>query len=162
MAALLCAAALTAAACGGDDGEAFTLDSSPRVPDDEGVVTAVSVERVTIDGERTYDVSDELVSFTSASRNVRPLLNFEHHYVHIGLKDDKVVWLGGIGPVVQGSPPAVYYTGGFRRVEDGRAVFTDGTTLAIGKDVPQPPAGMVVQARIDPKAKAITGFLGAK
>lgn len=159
-------AALTAA-CGGSDSPAFKLDSSPRPADDQGVVTAVSRQKMTLDGSRSYKVSDDLVSFSAYDRSVQPLLGFENSYVHVGVRGEKVVWLAGIGVVVPGAagtPRGVVYSGSVRKVEGGQAFFADGTVLRLADGVQPPVLGQVVQARIDiegPKAHRVTGFIGA-
>jgi len=161
-AALACAAAAVAllGACGGESEPDFKLDSSPRVADDEGVLTAASRQRVTLDGERSYEVSDELVSFSTYDRSVQPLLGFEKRYVQVGLRDDKVIWLAGIGAVVPGEPPRVFYTGSLRRVDKGRAYFVDGTVLRLADGLAAPPSGQKVQARIDVKTRRVAEFVG--
>jgi hypothetical protein len=159
------------AACQRDraDDVVVELDGSPRVPDDEGVATELTKERITLDGERTYRVSPRLVSFSTYTGAVEPMLGRRGQYVHIGLDrdgdDEVMVWMAGIAHVVHGagvggpppgpgSKPAVYYTGDLVDVEehDGgrRGVFRDGTVIALaaGVEVPEPPAGVSVE--IDP------------
>ena len=159
--ALVCAA-LALAGCGKDDAPPQVgLDTSPRVADDQGVVTQVSLDEVTLDGKRSYKVSDSLRSFSTYDRELQPLLGFKNRYVHLGLHKGKVVWLAGIGAVVQTPSPAVFYSGTLRRVDDKRRlVFGDGTVLPLADGVAPPPAGQVVQARIDPAHGRVAGFVG--
>jgi hypothetical protein len=59
-----------------------------------------------------------------------------------------------------GAAPTVYYTGVFRRVEEGRAVFRDGSTLRVGNGVALPHAGAMVRAEIDPGRHVVRAFTG--
>jgi hypothetical protein len=131
------ATVLLVSGCSGGDGPAVVLDGRPRHPDAEGVVTAVTRERLTLDGDRTYGVSPSLRAFSTSSLKAVPLLGRSGQYVVVGLDGDTVVWLGAVGAVlrVPGERPVTYYTGELVRVEDGRAVFRDGTVLRLASGV---------------------------
>ena len=150
-------AALVTASCAKKTPEPVVrLDGSARVPDDEGVATSLSFERITLDGKRTYPISRELVSFSTYTRAVEPMIGRKGQYVQIGLRtrDGKrtMVWMAGVAQVVPGAKPTVYYKGILRRFEPAtrRLVFGDGTVfrVAAGVEPPKPPAPVVVE--IDP------------
>lgn len=166
-AALLGLAALTAGACGGGDPAAtIKLDGSPRVPDDEGVVTSVDVEgrRLILDGERDYEVSEQLKSFSALDLSTQPLADTEGAYVQVGLSDDIVVWIGRIAQLVPTEPPAAFYVGRFESIREiegiRRAVFGEGTVLQLdeGVEPPEGAEGQVLQAQIDPKSHSVTSL----
>lgn len=150
--------ALTAIACGGEE---TVLSRDVRIPDDEGVVTEVSLERIQLDGERTYVLADEVESFTTRSHEVSPLLGWEGKYVHVGLDGgEQVSWVAGIGTVVRDDPPYTLYTGVFSRLDDetGRAVFADGTALEVSDGLRFPQAGSEAVVTIDPERHLVTGL----
>lgn len=121
-------------ACAGDPkGPAVRLDGSPRIPDVEGVATHVSLSEIRIAGRRLR-VGRSLQSFSTYDGSPAPILDREGQYVQAGVKGDVVEWLAGIGVVVR---PAgvVYFIGDLVGVQNGRAVFRDGTTLAVAKGV---------------------------
>lgn len=169
-AAVLVVSALFGAACGGEDTTApVVLDGSPRIPDDEGVVTALDVEglSLTLDGKRSYQVSQELRSFSALDLSIQPLADAKDAYVQVGLDGRTIVWLGRIAKVVPTEPPRAFYVGRFTRVEDSddgrRAVFGEGTVLSLADGV-NPPAGsdgQIVQAEIDPAAHQVTALRAA-
>jgi hypothetical protein len=133
--------------------------SSERRPDVEGVVTAVDVHQVTVDGT-SYPVSPRLRSFAAGTGQTVPLLWRAGQYVQVGLKRHTAVWIEGIGAVVrvEGHPPAVYFTQVLRRVSGGKAVFADGTILRLGSTRPPAHLPVRVQVEIDPAAHAIRRF----
>lgn len=146
----------TAAACSGDDANAakvwVELDGSPRPPDDEGVVTAIADDfsTITIDGERTYEISDTLQSFSTTDGSTQPLLRRLRQYVHVGLEGGTAVWVAGIAAVVDTGEPLVFYRGEVSALRGGRSVaFTDGTVLRIADGVTLPKPGDHVLATID-------------
>ena len=142
---------------GGDDGQPpVVLDGTPRIPDDEGVATALTTSSITLDDERTYPVSRRLVSFSTYNAAIEPMLNRKGHYVQIGTEEEDgrevMVWMAGIATVVRTAEPSVYYTGTLREVKDGRLIFRDGTVFRLADGIdpapPTPPASVFV--RIDP------------
>ena len=143
-------AAVSASACGSSSGGLeVVLDGSARRPTDEGVVTAVSREKVTLDGRRTYKVSPTLKSFSTYTLATTPLLDKDGQYVHVGARGGTVYWIAGIADVLDGS---VYYTGRLVQVEGDRAVMRDGTVLRLapaakGTEAVRPEGEVV--ARID-------------
>ena len=141
----------------------MVLDGTPRIADDEGVVTALDVDgrSLTLDGKRSYQVSDQLRSFSALDLSIQPLAGAKDAYVQVGLDGRTVVWLGRIAKLVPTDPPRAFYVGRFSRVEDsdeGRTVvFGEGTVLALADGV-EPPAGaegQVLQAEIDPSAHRV-------
>ena len=116
------------------------LDGSPRIPDDEGVATALDFGAITLDDARTYDISDELRSFSTYTLAAEPMITRRGQYVQVGLAGDTVVWIAGIAAVVpqpDGSD-AVFYAGRLAEdwlLEGGRAAFIDGTTFEVAPGV---------------------------
>lgn len=157
--------ALTLAACGGGgDARPFALDGSPRVPDDEGIATQVSLQEVTLDGERTYKLAKSLRSFSTYTLKLEPVLGRKGHYVQVGLDGDEVVWLAGIALPVAGdgdTPPSVYYSGTLAERDGDRLIFEDGTVLTAADDLPELPEGKVT-VRIDPKTHRVTPLADAR
>lgn len=155
---------MVAGACGGEATKApVVLDGSPRIADDEGVVTALDVDglSLTIDGKRSYQVSEQLRSFSALDLSIQPLAEAKDAYVQVGLDGRTIVWLGRISKVVPTDPPRAFYIGRFSRIEDAdkgrRIVFGEGTVISVADGV-EPPAGaegQVVQAEIDPAAHRV-------
>lgn len=147
-------------ACG-QDKPTVRLDGSPRFPDDEGIVTSVDDapgqgRRVTLDGVRTYAVSDRLRSFSTYDLRLEPFRNRLNQYVQVGLDGDTVMWMAGVAAVVPGDPPRVFYSGRLKEVDGkGRAIFADGTVLTLAPDVRPPAAQGFVQAEIDARAHRV-------
>lgn len=133
-----------------------------RFPDDEGVVTQMTLERIEFEDERAYPIATDVESFKSRSHEVTQLLFWDGKYVQLGLEGEKAVWIAGVGTVTNTEPPVVRYSGVFEEIDTdtGRAVFEDGTTLAVADGVEPPEAGREVAVTIDPAAKAITEFIG--
>ena len=167
LAAAVLSAFLVAAACGGDESRSpVVLDGSPRVPDDEGVATDLDVEgkSLTLDGDRSYQLSDQLRSFSALDLSIQPLADAADAYVQVGLEGRTVVWLGRIAKVVPTDPPRVYYVGRFSSVgssdEGRRIVFGEGTVLnlADGVEPPEGSEGEILQAEIDPAAHEVVAL----
>jgi hypothetical protein len=140
-------AALALAGCADDDGAAdFALDGSPRFPDDEGVVTSVSIGELELDDDRTYGMSVELESFSTYTMELEPVLGWDGHYVQVGLDGDTVVWIAGVADVFPGPPLTAYYTGQLVEIDaDRKLVFRDGTVLQLADGVrPAADEGSVV------------------
>ena len=153
---------LLAAACsrgGGDtpNNAGLVLDGSPRRPDAEGVVTAVTTERITLDGDRTYRVAEDLASFSTYDLIATPMLQRRGQYVQLGLDGDVAEWMAGIGVVVraEGRAPVVFYNGDLVRIDDDRAVFKDGTVLALAEDAKLADVTGPARAEIDPSAHRV-------
>jgi hypothetical protein len=148
---LLVGLALVFSACGRDRGsERVPLDGSPRVPDAEGIVEAVSREKLTLAGGRTYRIGDELQSFSSQTMEAVPVRQRTGQFVHIGVDGERLVWIAAIGSVVPGDDPVVYYTGKVTSVADGRVTFDDGTVLRLAKGVDPAVTRGAAVAEIEP------------
>ncbi|MEW6471609.1 MAG: hypothetical protein AB1679_05020 [Actinomycetota bacterium] len=148
---LLVAGLLLAAGCADKDDDRLVLDGRPRYPDAEGVVEQISFDRITLDGGRTYAVSQDLQSFSTYDLAAVPMLHRRGQYVQLGLDGKKVAWMAGIGVVVRGAaPPVVYYNGVLVRLDDDRAIFRDGTVLRLADGVTSPVDQGLVRAEIDP------------
>ncbi|MBV8960593.1 MAG: hypothetical protein JO087_17625 [Actinobacteria bacterium] len=151
----LLATAVLVAACGGGGVKPIALDGSPRFPDAEGVVTSVTVKKITLDGGRTYDVSRKLQSFSTYTMETVPLLQRKGQYVQIGLHGHTMVWIGTIGAPVPQKPPVVFYLGRLVRIDGSRLVFRDGTVLRLGPSVTSPTKSGLVRVEIDPSQHAV-------
>lgn len=144
-------AAIVLAACR-QGGAAVRLDGSPRLPDDQGVVTAVSRSAITLDGRRHYAVSPKLMSFSTYTLQTVSVFDTPHKYVQIGLRGHTMTWIATIAAQLPTQPPTVYYQGTLRSVSAARHElrFGDGTVLryTAGLRVPRPASHLL--ARIDP------------
>lgn len=134
------ALALAGVACGGSDGVAVKLDGSPRRPDVEGVVRKASAKGVTLDGNRTYDVSSKLMTFSTYNHKLVPLASMIGAYVQGGLDGDTIEWLAKVGPVATDATGhrTVQYQGTLVRVDGSVLVFKDGTVLRLDKNLKAP------------------------
>lgn len=142
-------------ACGGgDDGPAIALDGSPRIPDDQGVVTEVSEDELVLDGDRKFDVSGELLAFSTYTLEAIPLAQRQGQYVQVGLDGKTVEWLALIGEPLE---DRVYYTGKLEEVDGDQLTFSDGTVLTLGSGVEAPAPGRV-RAVIDPQKRVVVAF----
>lgn len=156
LACIACLAALLGACNRGEDEPVVRLDGSARIPDDEGVATSLSHASITLDGKRTYPVSRRLVSFSTYTGAIEPMVTRKGQYVQIGLDEEDgkkvMVWMAGIAQVLQTAEPAVYYTGIYMRRAGERAVFRDGTAIRLSPSVTVPKPGTGVIVRIDPSS----------
>ena len=161
--------ALGVGACaggGGDengDGNGIPLDGSPRVPDAEGVVVGLADDfsTLTLDGDRSYEVPEDVQSFSSVDGSTQPLRRRVGQYVHLGLDGSSVEWVAGIAAVVKGGAEGdrVYYTGELRKVAGSRLDFADGTVLRLADGLDSGPLveaeGEQVLVTIDPAKRAV-------
>ncbi len=132
------------------------LDGTARIPDDEGVATSLDRNSITLDGKRTYTVSDDLRSFSTYTRELEPMLGRRGQYVQIGVRGREMVWMAGIARLIEvEGDPAVYYTGRFRERLESRFVFVDGTTFFAPAEVDPPGTKSEVTVRIDPRTHRI-------
>ncbi len=135
---------------------AVKLDGSPRFPDDQGIVTAVSARQLTLDGRRTYKLSPHLQSFAAVSLATLPVLQTKGQYVHVGLHSTTVTWLGRLADVIHTDHDAVFYVGHLVRLQDRDLVMRDGTVLRLAQDVAAPQrVGVDVTVEIDPARHAV-------
>ncbi|MEX2537791.1 MAG: hypothetical protein WD646_03970 [Actinomycetota bacterium] len=142
-------------ACSSDTG---VLESGePRIPDDVGIVSDATLDRIQLDGERAYEIREDVESFKTRSHAITALLSWEGKYVHIGLaEDEKVRWIAGIG-TVSGDPKTVFYSGVFERLGSGRrAYFEDGTVLRLAAGVDTPRKDQEVVCELDPVKDLVT------
>ena len=142
-------AAVSLGGCNRSSSPVVRLDGSPRFPDDQGVVTAVSRQRLTLDGARTYSISPDLQSFSTYTLSAVSVLQRKGQYVQIGLRGKTAVWLANIAAVLPSKPPAVYYRGRLLRVDQRQAIFRDGTVLRVAPETPAVTGGNVL-VRLDP------------
>jgi hypothetical protein len=130
-----------------------------RVPDDAGIVTDATLERIQLDHKRNYALDPKVESFTTRNHNIQSLLSWPGKFVQIGLtKSRKIIWIAGIGTVVQGPTPTVYYSGIVTRHDASRhrVYFDDGTVLTTEDAVHVPPKGQQVVCSIDPSNGLVT------
>lgn len=136
--ALVIVAALAFAACSSSDAPAAVkLDGSPRVPDREGVVTAVSEKQITLDDKTELKVAKKVLVFSTYNRRSVPLAGLKGKYVHLGVKGSTAEWIAQIG-VVQGTPPTALYEGELLGVDGQQMTFKDGTVLRLAKGLTAP------------------------
>lgn len=147
--------AIGLAGCGGDDEPAVALDGSPRLPDTEGVVTEVSDDKIVLDGKHTYEVSDDLMAFSTYTLEAIPLAHRKGQYVQLGLDGETAEWLALIGEPLEGR---VYYTGELEEVDGDNLVFADGTVLTLGDGVKPPAEAGRMRAVVDPNKRVVVGF----
>lgn len=149
-----------AASC--SDDPSVLEDGGPRPPDDAGVATDVTFDRIVLDGERTYEIDQSVESFATRSKHVTSLLSWEGRYVHVGLNDEhRAVWIAGIG-LVSGDPEIVRYSGVFESFDEGErtATFEDGTVLEFDRGVEPPRRGREVVVVIEVDRDVVTEILG--
>lgn len=122
-----------AGACGGSSDAAVKLDGSPREPDIEGIVVKASREGVTLEGGRSYSVSDKLMTFSTYNRKLVPLASMIGAYVQGGVDGKTIQWLSKIGPVIKDDKghATAQYQGELVDVDGDRLVFEDGTVLRL-------------------------------
>ncbi len=147
-------ALLVLASCTSKEPESI-LEAGIRLPDLEGVVDDINNDTMTLDG-KSYPISKTVESFTTfKDHRVTPIIHWQGRYVHVGLDDDRVQWIAGIG-IVGPSDKTVIYTGKFLRIDDGRAVFEDGTALTLGRGIKAPKKGFQAVAVIDSRTDKVT------
>jgi hypothetical protein len=138
------------------------LDGTPRLPDRQGIVTDVSLEKIAIDGE-SFTLSRKLRCFMTYTLAAMPVLQTKDAYVHIGLRSKKVVWVALVARTLPGpdGQKQAFYQGTVKAFSGGRATFVDGTVLPVASGVSLPASGTKVQVRIDPKAGRVVEVQGA-
>lgn len=145
-----------ASGCSRTEPPPVRLDGSPRFPADEGILSAVDDRQVTLDGARTYKVSERLRSFSTYDLRLEPVRNRLGQYVQVGLDGEALVWMAGVAAVVPGDPPRVFYSGRLKEVDGkGRAIFADGTVLTLAPGVRPPVPQGFVQAEIDARSHRV-------
>ncbi len=154
---LVLVAVLLAGGCSKEAPPGVVLDGRPRLPDDEGVVVAVSRTSITLEGGRPYRISRKLQSFSSATLEAVPLLQRKDQYVQLGLRGDTVVWLASISAVVGRDSPTALHIGTLKSVDrkQRNLVFEDGTVLRLADDVVFPPVGRKTTAEINPALRRV-------
>jgi hypothetical protein len=145
---VLASALVFVTACSGRE---QAIESDRRVPDVSGIATNATLDRLEIDGDRSYEIDRSVESFLTRSHRISPILGWEGKYVHVGLDDDdRVIWIAGIGQV-SGKPPTVFYSGVFESFDRStrEATFEDGTVLKFERGVEAPQRGREVVVQID-------------
>jgi hypothetical protein len=135
---------------------ASILDGRPRLPDAEGVVTAVTLRSVTLDGGRSYAVSPKIESFSVYNGAPTALLAKRGQYVQVGVRGDKAVWIQSFGTPV-GDPPSVVFTGKLVSRTGSRLHFRGGATLRLAGGVQPPPVGDL-ECVIASRRHAVVGY----
>lgn len=149
--------------CNREPESSSILDQSSRTAQDEGEVTEVTLERIILDNDRSYEISPKVESFLASSKKIAPILSTDNRYVQLGLDSSKVVvWISTVGVIARTEPPAALYSGVFiKKDSSGRAVFKDGTVLKVASGVDFPRANKKVAVKIDPARHEITEFVGS-
>lgn len=136
------------------------LDGTPRVPNDEGVVTAMAddLSTITLDGVHTYHTDPALQSFSTLDGSTQPLRRRLQQYVQVGVRGDTVLWVAGIAAVVapEGQAAVAYYTGVPVKLTDRQVDFADGTVLTLAAGVTPPSTGALTLATIDVATHKVT------
>lgn len=129
------------------------ITSKLRIPSDEGVVTAVSVLKITLDGKRTFAINRDVESFTASSHTVTALRAWKGRYVHVGLDSGRrIKWVAGLAIAPRGDHPTIFYTGKFGQYNGDYIVMQDGTAQRLARGVrPKLSTGDGVLVLIDPK-----------
>lgn len=164
LAVVLVVVTLLGAACSGSDGSstpttAVPLDGTPRYPDAEGVVVDIAADfsMITLDGDRRYGIDKDVQSFSALDGSTQQLMGRKGQYVQVGLRNNKVRWIGGIGALIRvpGQPDVAYFTGNLVRVRKGKLVFEDGTVLTLAAEAAVPVGAVRVRATIDATAHTV-------
>lgn len=153
-------ALVTACGSGGGGDSELVLDGSPRVPDAEGIATIARPDLIEVAG-RQFDVSPDLVVFSTHDLSLTPLVRWEGSYVQVGLDGDTVVWLAGVAGVISGDPPTAQLSGRVEAVEGDRLVLEGGTVVTLGEGVDPLPEGTFVIVRLDPISGLVRQLLEA-
>lgn len=145
-------------ACGGT--EEPTDLGPPFFPDDRGIVTEISLDRIQLEGSRNFPISSFVRSFSTYQPDeALPILNWKNRYVHLGLDESKTaIWIAGIGVVdTSVDPPIVFYTNGAIKELDGNGnlIFEDGTVFKLDKGVSVPDTEKRVTLMIDARAHRV-------
>lgn len=120
----------------------------------------ISIDRVTLDGGRSFSIRKDLQSFSTYDLAAVPMLHRLGQYVQLGLNGKRVAWMAGIGVVVRGAaPPVVYYNGVLVRLENDRAIFRDGTVLQLADGVTSPVERGLVRAELDPSLHRVRALV---
>lgn len=144
-------------ACSGS--EPTNYREEVRYPDDQGIVTAISFDEITLDGDRSFPISEAVDSFTTRGHDTTPLVHWQDRYVHVGLDGDGlVIWVAGIGIVVEDDDArVVLYTGVFEGIdEDDNAIFQDGTVLRLAEGIDLPATGDETAITLDADRDLVT------
>ena len=109
-----------------------------RYPDDQGIVTAVSLEEMTIDGRSAYAISEDIQSFSTRDHQTTPIVDWKESYVHVGFDaSGNLAWVAGIGIVVEDDEArVVLYRGVLSSTDDdGNSIFEDGTVFRFAQGI---------------------------
>ena len=161
---LALAITLGLAACtrGGDPAPHLKLDGSPRIANDQGVLTDVDAAHLVLDGRRSYRLSSKLKAFASSTMQAVPLAPRRGQYVQVGTSGKFAVWVATFSVIVAlpGKPPTSFYIGTLKRVAEGRAMFREGTVLDVADGVTAPtPLPQQVRADIDVATHRVIALL---
>lgn len=156
VAGLIAAALLFAGACssGSGGGASLVLDGSPRVPDAEGIASIARADLIEVAGKQ-YEVSPDLVAFSTHDMALTPLVRWQGSYVQVGLDGDTVVWLAGVAGIISGDRPVAEFTGQIDTVDGDQIVLEGGTVVTLAEGAKAYPPGAFVIVRLDP----ITGLV---
>jgi len=160
------------AACSGASGSGSAtpvtyvrIDGSARVPNDEGVVTAMAddLSTITLDNTRTYHTDRAMQSFSTIDGSTQPLRRRLNQYVQVGVRGETVLWVAGIAAVVapEGQAAVAYYTGVPVEIDGRRVDFADGTVLTLAAGVGAPTKGVLTLATIDVATHKVRVFAAA-
>lgn len=135
------------------------LDGRPRVADDAGQATEITDRWITLDGERTYPLSTNVVAFSTYTAETGEPMRRTGQYVQVGVDSEVVVWIAGFGAVLEaGGQRITTFTGRVESTNDRQVVFSGGTVLTLGPEVEAPPVGAVVDVDIDVDANTVVAL----
>lgn len=160
-AVVLVAALASVGACsrGGAGGAPLALDGSPRVPDAEGIASIARADLIEVAGKQ-YEVSPDLVAFSTHDLSLTPLVRWQGSYVQIGLRGDTVVWLAGVAGILGGDRPVAQFSGRVKAVDGAQVVLDGGTVVTLAKGVRPYPPGSFVIVRLDPITGRVRELVG--
>ena len=117
--------------CGSSKAKPATsvLDGTPRRPSAAGVVTAVTLTEISLDGGRPLHLSRRLEAFSGLDGAPLAVLGTQGAYVQVGVVAGDVRWLGSLGPPI-GTPSVVVVRGHVHAVEPGAFILDGGLVIA--------------------------------
>lgn len=136
----------------------LVLDGSARRANEAGEVTEASLQKVTVDGKRTYTVPSDLACFSASTLKAQPLLARKGTFVHMGVAGGTVRWIAGYSAVVRlpGKPAVAYHLGALRTLEGRTMVLKDGSVLPLADGVNPPKPEVQSRFEIDVATHKVT------
>jgi hypothetical protein len=123
----------------GPHARAVVLDGRPRYPDDQGILTAITGESLTVD-KHEYRVTENLQSFSASTLAKVSPADRVSQYVQVGVNKKTVVWIALYSAVIKraGQRPVAFHIGGLVKASKQGLVFADGSVLRVSPTVTLP------------------------